>query len=145
MHVIWLILINTFIWRYFSFIKMEIECNKDLSFWFPWFISKNDVGGFAAITLITKIFAQFRWFSEQRSIGRFGIRWLWSRCSGNFWTWLFRTVALESLATDRIEKNEEACGAIEHDAQVIKDISDSAVFGVEADKGCNDVQRPLDA
>ena len=52
---------------------------------------------------------------------------------------------MESLATDRIEKNEEACGAIEHDAQVIKDISDCAVFGVEADNGCNDVQRPLDA
>ena len=52
---------------------------------------------------------------------------------------------MESLAPDRIEKNEEARGAIEHDAQVIKDISDGAVFGVEADNGCNDVQRPLDA
>ena len=52
---------------------------------------------------------------------------------------------MESLATDRIEKNEEACGTIEHNAQVIKDVSDCAVFRVEADNGCNDVQRPLDA
>ena len=91
------------------------------------------------------IFAQLRWFVEQRAIGGLGVCWLWSSRSGNFRTWLFGTVALESLATDWIKKNEEACGAIEDDAQIIKDISDCAVFGVETNNGCHDVQRPLNA